>query len=152
MSTDVTDCRRLLFIARSDAGAFRGGPLGEREKVASQLSELLPRLTFNDAGTGTFTRGTAELTVQIVGEPVSAIEMTLRPEHTNAFMPPLERVATRTGWQLLDADRSEVIFPVPGPAPAAASSGASSVVTPRPRRGTRGTGQALSAHASAPPC
>ena len=59
MSTDVTDCRRLLFIARSDAGAFRGGPLGEREKVASQLSELLPRLTFNDAGMGTFTRGTA---------------------------------------------------------------------------------------------
>ena len=127
MSDDINDCRRLLFIARSDAGAFRGGPLGTREEVASQLSELLPRLTFNDAGMGTFTRGTAELTVQLVSDPVSAIEMTLRPEHMEAFRPPLERVATRTGWQLLDADRSEVIFPLPT-APAAAPSGGSSVL------------------------
>lgn len=127
MSDDIGDCRRLLFSARSDAGSFRGGPLGNREEVAGQLSELLPRLTFTDAGAGTFKRGEAELTVQLVGDPVSAIEMTLRPEHVDAFRPPLERVATRTGWQLLDADRSEVIFPPPT-APQTAPSGGSTVL------------------------
>jgi hypothetical protein len=127
MSDDITDCQRLLFIARSDSGSFRGEILGQREKVASQLSELLPRLTFTDEGAGTFKRGEAELTVQLVGDPVSAIEMTLRPEHMDAFRPPLERVATRTGWQILDADRSVVIFPPPAAAPAAPSGGSTAM-------------------------
>lgn len=126
--SENTDFQRLLLIARDDDASFRGRPLGARDTVASLLTGLLPRLTFATSGTGTAKRGEAELTVQLVGDPVSAIELTLRPEHLNAFRPPLERVAARAGWQLLDADRGEVLFPVQRAVASTAPSGAAQVL------------------------
>lgn len=72
---------------------------------------MLPRLTFASPATGTLTRGQAELGVQLVGEPVTAIELSLTPAHTDVFRLSLERIATRTGWRIIDVDRSEVLFP-----------------------------------------
>jgi hypothetical protein len=101
--------RRLLLTARDGA---RGEPLGDRDAIAALLAEMLPRLTFASPGTGTLTRGQAELGVQLVGEPVTAIELSLTPAHTDVFRLSLERIATRTGWRIIDVDRSEVFFPV----------------------------------------
>ena len=85
--------------------------MGERDAVATLLGEYLPRLTFDASGKGVYTRGKAELTVQLVGRPVSAVELSMRAEHVGAFRPALERIATKGGWQLFDPDRSEVVFP-----------------------------------------
>ena len=97
--------RRLLLVAPGDALASRG-PLGEREKVAALLKELLPRLTFDAEWTGTFTRSGQELRLQLAGDPVLAIELLL-PQDGAALMPPIERVAAKTGWRLIDPDRPE---------------------------------------------
>jgi len=105
----ANDFRRLLFTARDGA---RGEPLGTRDAVAALLTEMLPRLTFTSPGTATLTRGQAELAIQLVGEPVSVIELSLTPAHTDVFRLSLERLATRTGWRVKDVDRGEVLFPV----------------------------------------
>jgi hypothetical protein len=105
----VNDFRRLLLTARDGA---RGEPLGNRDTVAALLSEMLPRLTFTSPTVATLSRGQAELGVQLVGEPVSAIELSVSPAHTDVFRLSLERIATRTGWRIVDVDRGEALFPV----------------------------------------
>ena len=104
------ELQRWLLRARDESSLGRR-PLGEREAVATALGESLPRLTFDASGKGTYTRGKAELIVQLVGRPVTAVELTMRAEHVSAFRPALERITTKGGWQLFDPDRSEVIFP-----------------------------------------
>lgn len=113
-----TDFRRLLLTARDGA---RGEPLGDRDTIAALLSEMLPRLTFASPGAGTLTRGQAELGVQLVGEPVTAIELSLTPPHTDVFRLSLERIATRTGWRIVDVDRGEVLLPALTPQPSSSS-------------------------------
>lgn len=105
MSDDSQNLRRLLLVAPGDVLASRA-PLGEREKVAALLKELLPRLTFDAEWTGTFARSGQELRLQLAGDPVVAIEVLL-PQDGAALMPPLERVAAKTGWRLIDPERPE---------------------------------------------
>jgi hypothetical protein len=114
----ANDFRRLLLTARDSA---RGEPLGNREAIAALLTEMLLRLTFTAPGSATLTRGQAELAVQLVGEPVTAIELILRPAHTDVFRLSLERIATRTGWRIVDVDRGEVLFPAPSRAASSSS-------------------------------
>jgi len=109
-AAQTNDFRRLLLTARDGA---RGGPLGDRDSVVALLTEMLPRLTFEAPGAATLTRGQAKLAAQLVGEPVTAIELSLTPAHTDVFRLSLERIATRTGWRVTDVDRGEVLFPVP---------------------------------------
>jgi hypothetical protein len=117
-AAQANDFRRLLLTARDGA---RGEPLGDRDTIAVLLAEMLPRLTFTSPGTGALTRGQAQLTVQLVSEPVTAIELSLTPAHTDVFRLSLERIATRTGWRILDVDRGEVLFPAPAQASASSS-------------------------------
>lgn len=105
------DLIRWLLTARD--GAFSRGPLGSREQVTAILAESVPRFTFDPRGDATSRRGSAVLTLRIVGEPVTAIELTLRAVHAAAFRGPLEHLAARANWQLVDPDRREVLFPVP---------------------------------------
>jgi hypothetical protein len=104
------ELRRWLLRTR-DEGSLGRRPLGEREAVAAVLGDCLPRLAFDAAGKGVYTRGKAELMVQLVGRPVMAVELTMRAEQAGAFRPALERITTIGGWQLFDPDRGEVVFP-----------------------------------------
>jgi hypothetical protein len=104
---------RWLLTARDDNAGLGRNALGSRDKVAATLSEFLPRLTMDAVGTGVFKRGSAELTIHLVGDPVRTVELTLDPAHLAVLRPPLERVAEKAGWQLLDPDRHEILFPVP---------------------------------------
>ena len=117
-AASANDFRRLLLTARDGA---RGEPLGDREAIAALLTEMLPRLALTSPGSATLTRGQAELAVQLVGEPVSAIELVLTPAHTDVFRLSLERIATRTGWRIVDVDRGEVLFPAPSHKPSSSS-------------------------------
>jgi hypothetical protein len=110
---DTADTLRWLLSPGGDNASASRKPLGNRDTVVGLLAESLPRLTVDDAGKGTFKRGRAQLIVQLVGDPVRAIELMLRAEHVTAFRPPLERVALKAGWQLVDPDRGEILFPVP---------------------------------------
>lgn len=108
MSDHHANLRRLLLVNPDDGSAARG-PLGERAHVESLLKELLPRLTFDPSGAGTFTRNGKQLRLQVAGDPVIAIELELAAD-SDVLMPPLERVVAKTGWKLIDPDRPDLVI------------------------------------------
>jgi len=110
---DPAEPLRWLLSAGGDAASASRKPLGHRDRVAGLLAESFHGLIVDDTGKGTCKRGRAELALHLVGDPVRVVELTLRADHVTAFRPQIERVATRAGWQLVDPDRGEILFPVP---------------------------------------
>lgn len=100
-----SDILRLLMEDKAlqlVAGDRNSHTLGTPREVRERIAEILPGVTFDDDGRGSFTRtGYALSFATGHGEQVGAVD--LRVSGGPAAMPPLQRLLTKTGWRLVEA-------------------------------------------------
>ena len=94
----LVEAKGLQFVPRGDERS-----LGLQREVRERIAEVLPGVTFDEAGHGAFTRTGYEVSFDTGCEDVVTV---VRVHITGgvAAMPPLQRLAAKTGWRLESAD------------------------------------------------
>jgi hypothetical protein len=104
----LTDTRARIRLVLADlpanavtANLAAAAPIGPRAAVAARLQELLPGLTFDEKGRGTFARASYTIRITLNGDETDLIDVELdRPDAFTA----LKRIADRTNWRVVDPD------------------------------------------------
>ena len=95
----LVEAKALRFVPRGDERV-----LGPQLEVRERIADVLPGVTFDDEGRGAFERTGYTVTFQTGREDFVA---KVRVQFTGgvAAMPPLHRLAAKTGWRL-ESDNS----------------------------------------------
>jgi hypothetical protein len=95
----LVEAKGLRFVPRGDDRA-----LGPQRDVRDRIADVLPGVTFDDEGHGAFARTGYTVTFETGSEDFVA---KVRVQITGgvAAMPPLQRLAAKTGWRL-ESDNS----------------------------------------------
>ena len=95
----LVEARGLQFVPRGDDRT-----LGAQRDVRERIADVLPGVTFDDDGHGAFTRTGYSVAFDTGCEDhVRAVRVQITGGV--AAMPPLQRLAAKTGWRL-EADNS----------------------------------------------
>jgi hypothetical protein len=90
----LVEAKGLRFVPR---GSER--TLGARREVRERIADVLPGVTFDDDGHGAFTRTGYEVLFD-TGSDDFVSEVHVHITGGVAAMPPLQRLAAKTGWRL----------------------------------------------------
>jgi hypothetical protein len=90
----LVEAKGLQFVARGDSRS-----LGPQREVRERIADVLPGVTFDEHGHGVFARTGYTVTFDTGSEDYVA---TVQVHITGgvATMPPLQRLAAKTGWRL----------------------------------------------------
>jgi hypothetical protein len=90
----LVEAAGLRFVPRGDERS-----LGPQREVRERIADVLPGVAFDDDGHGAFTRTGYEVAFDTGSEDfVGAVRV--RITGGVAAMPPLQRLAAKTGWKL----------------------------------------------------
>jgi hypothetical protein len=90
----LVEARGLQFVPRGEERA-----LGPQREVRERIAEVLPGVTFDEDGHGAFTRTGYEVSFDTgSNDVVTAVRVHITGGV--AAMPPLQRLAAKTGWRL----------------------------------------------------
>jgi hypothetical protein len=95
----LVEAKGLRFVPRGDERL-----LGPQREVRERIADVLPGVTFDEAGRGAFDRTGYTVTFDTGSEDfVSRVRVAITGGV--AAMPPLQRLAAKTGWRL-ESDNS----------------------------------------------
>lgn len=90
----LVEAKGLRFVARGDERS-----LGAQRDVRERIADVLPGVTFDEEGHGAFARTGYTVTFDTGSEDFVS-KVLVRITGGVAAMPPLQRLAAKTGWRL----------------------------------------------------
>lgn len=96
----LVEAKGLQFVPRGDERS-----LGAQREVRERIAEVLPGVTFDEDGHGAFARTGYTVTFDTGCEDF-VVKVRVQITGGVAAMPPLQRLAAKTGWRLESSDPS----------------------------------------------